>query len=180
MSLDTASFAALVREHGPAMLAVARRIVPTEEDARDAVQDAFLQAFRNLEHFRGDSNVSTWLHRIVRNAALMRIRRASHRRETSLEGLLPRFDDTGHHVDPVQPLPIAPDDELIGRERRERVRAAVHKLPEPYRTVLVLRDLEEMDTAEVAAALGITEVAVRVRLHRARKALMTLLQRELE
>jgi RNA polymerase sigma-70 factor (ECF subfamily) len=144
------------------------------------VQDAFLQAFKHLDRFRGDANPATWLHRIVKNAALMRIRKASHRRETSLEDLLPRFDETGHHVDPVQPLPVAPDDELIGRERRARIRAAVDELPEPYRTVLVLRDLEEMDTAEVAAALGITEVAVRVRLHRARKALMTLLMRELE
>ncbi len=180
MKVDETRFAEIVREHGPKMLAVARRILPTEEDARDAVQDAFLQAYRSLDQFRGDASLGTWLHRVVRNAALMKIRRASHRHETSLEALLPRFDETGHHVDPVRPLPLAPDEELVDRERRERVRAAIAKLPEAYRTVLVLRDLEVMGTAEVAAVLGISEAAGRVRLHRARKALMTLFGRELE
>jgi RNA polymerase sigma-70 factor (ECF subfamily) len=180
MTVDAARFAEIVREHGPAMLAVARRILPTEEDARDAVQDAFLQAYRNFDRFRGEASLGTWLHRVVRNAALMKIRRASHRRETSLDDLLPRFDETGHHLDPVRPLPVPPDQELVDRERRDRVRAAIAKLPEAYRTVLVLRDLEEMTTAEVAQALGISEAAVRVRLHRARKALMTLLAREME
>jgi RNA polymerase sigma-70 factor (ECF subfamily) len=84
------------------MLAVARRFLRTEEDSADAVQDAFLAAFRSLDGFEGNSSLGTWLHRIVVNVCLMRLRARSHSREVRIDNLLPSFDDTGHHCRPVR------------------------------------------------------------------------------
>src|SRR6058998_791665 len=99
---DEAAYATLVREYGGRMLAVARRVLCNEEDARDAVQEAFLQAFRSIQRFRGDSNLATWLHRIVTNAALMKLRSTSRHPHVSVAELLPQFDETGHHCQPVR------------------------------------------------------------------------------
>ena len=88
---DSAAYERLVRTYGNWLLAVARRILHNEEDARDAVQEAFLSAFRGLAKFDGASRLSTWLHRIAINAALMRLRSKRRRPEASLDGLLPRF-----------------------------------------------------------------------------------------
>jgi RNA polymerase sigma-70 factor, ECF subfamily len=174
---DQAAYELLVRTHGGAMLAVARRVMHNEEDAREAVQDAFLQAFRSIHLFREEARLSTWLHRIVINAALMRLRSASRRPEVPVDELLPQFDDTGHHVEPMQSLPISADAALESAEIRAQVRACIEQLPEQYRAVIVLRDLQELSTAETATALGISENAVKIRLHRAHQALRTLLVR---
>src|SRR6516165_10294598 len=93
---------ALVRQHGGRMLAVARRFLRTEEDSADAVQDAFLSAFRSLEGFKGNSALGTWLHRIVVNVCLIRLRARSRSREVRIDDLLPAFDETGHHTHPVR------------------------------------------------------------------------------
>lgn len=172
------SFEELVRTHGGAMLAVARRILRNDEDAQDALQDAFLQVHRAIGTFRGESSLATWLHRIARNSALLRIRRASRRPEISLEPLLPVYDETGHRVGEVAHLPAAPDAVLEQREVRDGVRACVERLPLRYRAVIVLRDLQEKSTLEAAEVLGVSESVVKVRLHRARRALATLISRE--
>ena len=96
---DDDAFETLVRRHGGRMLAVARRYLG-EEDARDAVQEAFLSAFKAIDRFDGRARLGTWLHRIVVNSALMRLRRPSMQREESLEPLLPRFLEDGHRADP--------------------------------------------------------------------------------
>lgn len=171
---DAAAFEALVREQGPKMLGLARRLVRDDELARDVVQDAFLSAFRAIEGFAGEARLSTWLHRIVVNTALMRLRSRRRRPEEPIEPLLPTFRDDGHHEVQFRGWP-QPEVALVRREAREAVRRAVDRLPESYRIVLVLRDLEEMSTAEAARALGLTENAVKIRLHRARQALRTLL-----
>jgi RNA polymerase sigma-70 factor (ECF subfamily) len=176
---DEASYEVLVRRYGGAMLAVARRLLRNEDDAREVVQDAFLQAFRAIAHFREEARLSTWLHRIVVNAALMRQRSASRRPEVALDDLLPHFAGDGHHMEPIQPLPESAERLLASAETRAQVRACVAQLPEQYRAVVVLRDLEELSTAEVAQVLGISENAVKIRLHRARQALRTLLVRVL-
>src|SRR5262245_18784655 len=96
---DDEAFEDFVEAHSGRMLAVARRILPSEEDAQDAVQDAFLQAFRSLAAFRGDSSVSTWLHRIVVNAALLKLRSDGRHPERNLEDLLPRLAVDKNQVD---------------------------------------------------------------------------------
>jgi RNA polymerase sigma-70 factor (ECF subfamily) len=176
---DDASYETLVREYGGAMLAVARRLLRHEDDAREVVQDAFVQAFRAIGHFRHHARLSTWLHRIVVNAALMRHRAASRRPEVLTDDVLPHFAEDGHHAELVQSLPLSAEAALASADARRCVRACVAQLPEQYRAVVVLRDLEELNTAETAQVLGISENAVKVRLHRAHHALRTLLVRAL-
>ena len=163
----------LVRRFGGRMRAVARRFFRNEDDATDAVQDAFLSAFQSLDRFEGKSALGTWLHRIVVNACLMKVRK--NKNEESIEPLLPTFDATGHHVN----RPAEWDDQVHAAaersELRQRMRQCIDHLPEPYRSVLLLRDIEELDTAETARLLDCTANNVKVRLHRARQALRTLL-----
>src|SRR3954468_9812334 len=142
------AFARMVREHGGRMLAVARRLVREEEDARDAVQEAFVSAFRSLDRFEGGSRLATWLHRIVVNCCLTRLRSRQRRPEEPIEDLLPRFLEDGHQTPPSLAW-SAPVEELIHRrEICALVRAAIDRLPESYRTVLILRDLEELSTMD--------------------------------
>jgi RNA polymerase sigma-70 factor (ECF subfamily) len=174
------AFEALVRTFGARMLSVARRIVGNDEDARDVVQSAYLSAFRAIGAFEGSAQLSTWLHRIVVNTALMRLRSRRRKPEESIEALLPSFKADGHFVERFSPESLAADRLLERKETRRIVRNAIDQLPEAYRTVLILRDIEEMSTKDVAAALEITASAVKVRLHRARQALFTLLRRHYE
>jgi RNA polymerase sigma-70 factor (ECF subfamily) len=174
------AFEALVRTFGARMLSVARRIVGNDEDARDVVQSAYLSAFRAIGAFEGSAQLSTWLHRIVVNTALMRLRSRRRKPEESIEALLPAFKADGHFVERFSPDSLAADRLLERKETRRIVRDAIDQLPEAYRTVLILRDIEEMSTKDVAAALEITASAVKVRLHRARQALFTLLRRHYE
>jgi RNA polymerase sigma-70 factor (ECF subfamily) len=172
---DESAFEQVVRAYGGRLLAVARRIVGTEEDARDVVQDAFMNAFRSLARFEGNAKLSTWLHRIVVNAALMKLRTRKRKPEQSIETLLPAFLDDGHHEERFQSWD-EPVDKLMERaENRELVRKQIDALPEGYRTVLVLRDIEGLDTEETANVLGLSVNATKIRLHRARQALRTLL-----
>jgi len=158
------------------MLAVARRFLDDEDEAKDAVQEAFAAAFAAVEAFRGDSALGTWLHRIVVNSALKRVRALRRRAETELDDLMPVFDDEGHRLESLHG-PVVPADQLIERkETSERVRQAIARLPEGYRAVVLLRDIEGYTTEEAARALGISPGATRVRLHRGRAALKRLLE----
>ena len=172
---DEDAYEELVRRYGGRLFATARHFLPRAEDAQDAVQEALLSAFRSLDRFREGCRLSTWLHRIVVNAALMRLRGASRRLETPIEDYLPQFDETGHHAAPVEDWTVSPERALLSRETSERVRAAIDTLPVSYRSVLVLRDIEDFSTEETARVLSLTRTAVKVRLHRARLALRTLL-----
>jgi len=173
---DEEASAALVRKYGGRMLAVARRFLPFEEDSADAVQDAFLSAFRSLVNFEGNSSLGTWLHRIVVNSCLMKLRAQSRSRQIPIDDLLPTFDETGHHARPVRRWEDQAFLRLTREETRVQVRACIDRLPKAYRTVLLLRDIEELDTEETAKQLEITPAAVKTRLHRARQALRTLLE----
>ncbi|HWW92559.1 MAG TPA: sigma-70 family RNA polymerase sigma factor [Vicinamibacteria bacterium] len=170
------AFEMLVRTHTPRLLAVAQRLLRNEEDAKDAVQEAFLNAFRSLGSFEGASRVSTWLHRIAVNVALMKLRSQRRKPEASIEGLLPAFLEDGHHALHPPEWRDGADVLLERREDREFIRACIDELPESHRTVLILRDVEELDPQETARALGVTENVVKVRLHRARQALRSLLE----
>jgi RNA polymerase sigma-70 factor (ECF subfamily) len=173
---DEAAYEALVRTHGPRLLAVARRFLRSEEDARDAVQDAFLSAFRAVDAFQGGARLSTWLHRIVVNAALMKLRTRRRKPEQPIEELLPSFLEDGHMAAPASPWRSEEMDPVERRELSRLLSEAIEALPESYRNVLLLRDIEDLDTEETARAMGISPGAVKTRLHRARQALRGLLE----
>lgn len=169
------AFETLVRTTSARLLAVARRIVGSEEDARDVLQESYASAFKSIGRFAGNAKLSTWLHRIVVNMSLMRLRTRKRKPEESIEPLLPTFKDDGHQVNAAVEWSDGADVALERAETRAFVRAQIDTLPDTYRTVLLLRDIEEMSTSDVAAMLGTTENAVKIRLHRARQALRALL-----
>lgn len=175
---DKAATEQFVRANLGWMLAVARRIVVDGSIAEDVVQDAFSNVFRHLEAFRGDAALKTWMHRIVVNQALMALRKQNRRNEQPIDELLPEFDAAGCRVDEpsmLSHLAQTPEALLLSSDRRQQVLANIDRLPDSYRVVLMLRDIEELSTAEVAEMTGLTEANVKVRLHRARAALKKLL-----
>jgi RNA polymerase sigma-70 factor (ECF subfamily) len=171
---DDQAYEDLVRKYGGRMLAAARRILPTDEDAQEAVQEAFLSAFKNMDRFQGESRVGTWLHRIAINSALMRLRTLK-RREGRIEDLLPRYNDEGGFADVPDPWSEEGDARLLREEARDVVRARIEELPETFRVALLLRDIEQLTNEELAQSLGVTVNAAKIRVHRARQALRTLL-----
>jgi RNA polymerase sigma-70 factor, ECF subfamily len=179
---EDAAFEELVRTYSPRLLGLARRIVGNDEDARDVIQDALLSAFRSIDRFQGDARLGTWLHRIVVNTALMKLRRRRRKPEESIEPLLPAFQSDGHFVETFPPWTHseAADAALSRAETKRLVRTLIDELPESFRTVLLLRDIEGLDTGETARVLDTTPNAVKIRLHRARQALRTLLAPHLQ
>lgn len=172
---DPDAFAETVRTYGGRMLAVARRFHADEADAEDAVQDALVSAFKALDRFEGTASLGTWLHSIVVRACLMKLRSRRRRPERAIEDLLPRYAADGHRTMSVTAW-AEPTDRLAERaESRAIVRRCIEQLPDSYRTVLLLRDIEGYDTEETARLMGLNANAVKTRLHRARQALRTLL-----
>lgn len=172
---DTAAFEITVRQYGGRMLTVARQLLGNVDDAQDAVQDAFVTALRSLDHFEGRSSLATWLHRIVVNAALMKLRSRRRRHEQPIEEFLPTYLDDGHQARPAPRWGESAVASLEQDETRQLVRQCIDRLPETHRTILLLRDIQELDAETVAGLLEISSDAVKVRLHRARQALRTLL-----
>lgn len=173
---DGAAFMRLVTEYGPRMRAVIRRYLRDESDADDALQDAFISVARAIGRFNHESSLSTWLHTVAVRSALMKLRsRKRLSEETSIETLLPQFNAIGHRVaTPASALPVP--EQLESKQTQEIVRDQIEKLPEPYRVVLMARDIEQLSTEEASEALGLSEPALKTRLHRARAALKTLLE----
>lgn len=166
----------LVRTHIGPMRAVARRILGGDAFADDCVQEAFLKAFQKIATFEGRSSLKTWLHRITVNEALMRLRSQKRLDERPIDELMPEFDANACRIEAPWPYKATPEEILERQGTRALVTAKIHELPDSYRIVLLLRDIEELDTAEVAEMLGITPGNVKVRLHRARSALKRLLE----
>ena len=165
-----------VRTHMPRMLAVARRLLGDSALAEDCVQEAFANMFRKIGAFEGRSSLGTWLYGIVANQALMKLRQQTRRREDPIDDLMPEFDTSACRIEaPWQHL-STPEEILDREKRKDLVIDMINKLPADYRVVLQLRDIEEMSTAEVADALNLTDGNVKVRLHRARSALRSLLE----
>jgi RNA polymerase sigma-70 factor, ECF subfamily len=172
---EGAAYEILVRDYGGRMLAVARRILGDDDGAQDALQDAFVSAFKSLDSFQGGAQLSTWLQRITINAALMKLRSQRRRQEQDIESLLPEFTDNGHHAVEPRRWAESADTDALRAETRDVVRACIDKLPSAYRVALVLRDIEELDNEQVAEILGVSVNAAKIRVHRARQALRTLL-----
>lgn len=169
---DQAALAELVETHQQRIYNVALRMCGNAQDAEETLQETFLSAIEALPRFEGRSQLSTWLYRIASNACLMR-----RRRESKAPTVLVESDD-----DAADPLPryfvdwsYRPDDILLDRELQEFLEEAILALPETLRIVFIWRELEGLSTAETAAAVGISESAAKVRLHRARLQLRDML-----
>ena len=163
-----------VRAHAGWMLALAQRYVRDAGVAEDCVQEAFLQAFRSIGEFEGRSALKSWLHRIVINTALMKLRSRRFVLERPVDDIVPHIDRECCRMQASWADMATPHEILERKEARDFVVAKMTELPDSYRIVLLLRDIEGMSTEETARALGTTEGAVKVRLHRARAAFKAL------
>ncbi len=176
---DTEAFRALMRRHNQKLFRTARAILRDDAEAEDAVQEAWLAAHRALADFRGDSQLSTWLVRIVANEALGRRRRALRTAQVipiSIDETDMPAEDNTRDENPA----AAPDVQAMRGEMRHIIEAGIDKLPDAFRTVFVLRAVEEMSVEETAAALGIPEATVRTRFFRARSLLRESISREMD
>jgi RNA polymerase sigma-70 factor (ECF subfamily) len=166
---DGPAFETIVHRYQARVFRLVCRLT-SDTEAPDILQDTFLQVYRHLPSFRGDSQFGTWLYRIATNAALMHRRATARRPADSLDDYLPRFDADGRHAATPTELQVASHaDELLDRQLlADKAREVISRLPDTYREAFVLRDLEDLSTAHVAQMLGIEPAAVRQRVHRAR------------
>jgi len=169
---DYLAFEELLDRYEDKVFRLAYRFTRNETEAKEVMQDTFLSVWRRLDSFKGESQFSSWVYRLTANAALMRLRAQRRHPEMSTEELPSGF------LDRNGPLPAIgenwakrPDDELQSHELRDHIQAAVDALPDLYRTVFLIRDVEGLSTEETAQVLGISVPTVKTRLHRARIAL---------
>jgi RNA polymerase sigma-70 factor (ECF subfamily) len=169
---DADAFGEIVRRWERRIYALAYGILGREEEARDATQETFIAAFRNLGGFRGEAKVSSWLHRIAVNQCITRQRRARTRAEHSLEA---ETEAGGEQF--AAPARSSPAHQAEGRERSEAVKRAVTALPPELREVIVLKEFEELTFQEIADALGVPLSTVKSRLYTALKQLRLRLEK---
>jgi RNA polymerase sigma-70 factor (ECF subfamily) len=157
-------------EYAPRVYNLARRMLGNDADAEDVTQDVLLQVVRKLDTFRGESAFPTWLHRVTVNAALAhRRKRAARQQHQVHDPLETMFDASGDgYAHPVRPWSVSPDQPVLDAETQALVERAIAGLPESYRDVYVLADVEGLPNAEIGDALGLSVPAVKSRLHRAR------------
>jgi RNA polymerase sigma-70 factor (ECF subfamily) len=151
----------------PRLYSLARRMMGNEADAEDVIGDVLVQVLRKLDTFRGDADLATWLHRVTVNAALAQRRKLARRRERQVDVSLATLQEESS-VRGDGPSSEAPEQQVLDGETRQMVENAIAGLPEMYRDVYVLSDVELLPNAEIGALLGLTVAAVKSRLHRAR------------
>jgi RNA polymerase sigma-70 factor (ECF subfamily) len=169
------AFELLVASFGVPLRTTARRILRDQDEADDALQETFVSVLRAIETYEGRSPLSAWLQQIAVNACLMRLRKRRRRAEEDLDEFLPEFLPTGQYAQPQQGWGPAADENALRDETIALVRGCVDELPDKFRVPLVLRDLEGMDYETIAARMELTVNAVKIRVHRGRQALRTLL-----
>ena len=165
---DLEAFEELLGCHQGRVMRVVLSILKEPMDTEEVAQDVFLTVFEKIDHFRGDSSFSTWLHRVAVNAALMRRRKSKADRSVPLDDVMPSFDERGHLAVDIADWSQQAGDPVVAREAGEVIEAAVEKLDEMYRTVFALRDVQGFSTEETAEILELSVPAVKSRLHRAR------------
>jgi RNA polymerase sigma factor (sigma-70 family) len=181
---DAVALETLMGRYSSRVYRLAYGITRSAPDAEEIVQDVFLQMVRKGTGFEGRAALASWIYRVTTNVALNKRRGKRYQVETSLDDVLPTYEADGHRAGPraflVANWSERPDAELLSGEARRVLEEAIDRLPEHYRAVLVLRDVEELSNEEVAAAIGDSVPAVKTRLHRARMALREMLTRRLE
>src|SRR5437868_5813504 len=144
------------REHAPRVYNLARRMLGNDADAEDVTQDVLLQVVRKLNTFRGDANLTTWLHRVTVNAALAHRRKRANREQRLVPDPMDYFTDNGRHAQPVRPWSVTPDHIAQKRETAELIEKAIMDLPDLYRDVYVLADVEGLPNQDIGDMLGLT------------------------
>jgi RNA polymerase sigma-70 factor (ECF subfamily) len=165
---STPSLEQVFRDYAPRIYNLALRMLGNEADAEDVTQDVLLQLVRKLDTFRGESAFPTWLHRVTVNAALAYRRKRASREQHHIRDPLDSLFEEGKHAVPVRNWWIRPDQPVLDRETQRLVEKAIAGLPELYRDVYVLADVEGLANSEIADMLGLSVPAVKSRLHRAR------------
>ena len=167
---DASAFEELMQRYEEKVYRLAMGMIKNREDALDAVQDAFLSVFRKLDTFKGESSFSTWLYRIALNSVYMRLRsRSRHDKTQPLDNLEQVLDpDRLRDLMPHAGWSARADDELLRKELGRELREAVASLPDEYRAIFTLREVEDLSNQEIADVLGLTLAATKTRLHRAR------------
>lgn len=170
MSLESERqwFSGLVSEYQGRLWSVAFSLCRNEQEAAEVLQEGLLSAWKARESLRDGERVLGWLCRIVANHARMRLRSRRRRPTLSIEDLPGKYDEMGHMIDPILPWSKLPDSELDRRRLVERLLGAAEGLPEGYREVWVLADVEGLGMLEIAEILEISVANVKTRLHRAR------------
>jgi len=180
---DASALEALMERYASRVFRVARGIARTDADAEEVVQDVFLALARKIGSFEGRAQLSTWIYRVATNAALLKRRGKRVQLEVSLEEHLPSFKEDGHRDGPrdyvLADWSRTPEAELLDGEARTVLARAIDQLPDTYRAVLILRDVEELSNEETARVLGESVGSIKSRLHRARMALREQLTRHL-
>ncbi len=176
---DYNAFETIVERYQDRVFGLSLSMLRDEVEAQDVVQETFLNVFRKIDTFRGDSAFSSWLYRIAANNAMMKLRGKRREMQTSLEDVLPRFDQEGHHALPIEDWSRRVDHLLENKELGGKIREAVAKLPEKYRLVFLLSDVEDLSMKEVGEILNLSIPNVKTRLHRARLFLRSELARYL-
>ena len=156
------------RHYAPRVYNLARRMLSNDADAEDVTQDVLLQVVRKLGTFRGDADLYTWLHRVTVNAALAHRAKRARREEHETHDPLNHFLETGHHASAVRRWAVAPDQQALDREREQIIEKAIARLPELYRDVYVLADVEGLSNPQIGEMLQLSLPAVKSRLHRGR------------
>ena len=178
---DNGCYEILVRRFGPQVLATAKRYLRSDADAADCFQDTFLAVFESIDKFEQRSKIGTWIRGVTVNQCLMRIRAQGRRQEEPIEHLLPVFNENGDRVHSDSSSRMSAIGELIDTSQMTKiVREKINELPDTYRVMLLLRDIDGYSTREAAVILGINENAAKTRLHRARSALGSLLKPVME
>ncbi len=170
----------IFRDYAPRVYNLARRLLGNDADAQDVTQDVFLQVVRKLPSFRGEAAFPTWLYRVTVNAALAYRRKRAVRERHRIHDSLDDFREDGTHLTLVRRWVREPEELAADREVHQLIEEAIAKLPELYRDVYVLADVEELPNAEIADMLGLSLSAVKSRLHRARLLIRKALARHFE
>jgi len=175
--IDAQAFEQIMRQHNRMLFRTARAILRDDAEAEDALQEAYVQAYRSFGTFRGDAKLSTWLARIVANEALMRLRKLSRRAE-----IVPMQPASTQELEQVTDTAMdhAPDSNAERSQVRRLLEAQIDALPESYRSVFMLRGVEELSVEETAAVLGIPAATVRTRFFRARSLLREALAQKID
>lgn len=178
-SADGAPFEALMRKYNSRLFRIARSILKEDAAAEDALQEAYVLAYRKMDEFRGDAEMGTWLTRIVINQALMQLRKRKRERTVVPFG---HRDSAPEFAPPdvIDERAESPSDLAVRRETRAIIERRIDELPAAFRTVFVMREIEEMTVLETAEVLGIPEATVRTRLFRARALLREKLERDMD